>query len=87
MRVKQSSHFKGCNCVILPESGQLTLNITQEIVEIHVLPNERLRVLHARAFASAIAQFCDDQELDDNELIKLRRLHQCLSKLGWAPGE
>lgn len=51
------------------------------------LPKERIRVLHARAFASAIAQFCDDEWLDDKELAKLRRLHKCLAMLGWAPGQ
>ena len=50
------------------------------------LAKEQIRVLHARAFASAIAQFCDDEWLDDKELGKLRRLHQCLARLGWAPG-
>jgi DNA polymerase-3 subunit epsilon len=50
------------------------------------LGKEQIRVVHARAFASAIAQFCDDEWLDDKELIKLRRLHQCLKTLGWAPG-
>ncbi|NQT39065.1 MAG: 3'-5' exonuclease [Planctomycetes bacterium] len=51
------------------------------------LAKEHVRVLHARAFASAIAQFCDDERLDDKEVMKLRRLHQCLSTLGWAPGQ
>ena len=51
------------------------------------LAKEQIRVLHARAFANAIAQFCDDEWLDDKELTKLRRLHQCLSTLGWAPGQ
>ena len=51
------------------------------------LAKEQIRVLHARAFSSAISQFCDDQWLDDDELIKLRRLHKCLAELGWAPGQ
>ncbi len=51
------------------------------------LAKEQIRVLHARAFASAITQFCDDEWLDNKELVKLRRLHQCLSTLGWAPGQ
>ncbi len=51
------------------------------------LPKEHVRVLHARAFASAITQFVDDEWLDDQEAEKLRRLHRCLSQLGWAPGE
>lgn len=51
------------------------------------LKTEQIRFLHARAFASAITQFVDDQWLDDGELLKLRRLRRCLSKLGWAPGD
>jgi DNA polymerase-3 subunit epsilon len=51
------------------------------------LQEEQVRVLHARAFASVISQFIDDQWLDDQERRKLKRLHQCLSLLGWAPGE
>ena len=51
------------------------------------LSKEQIRVLHARAFANAIAQFADDQWLDDDEMGKLRRLRRCLSQLGWAPGE
>lgn len=50
------------------------------------LAKEQVRVVHARAFASAIVQFCDDEWLDDKELRKLRRLHSCLDTLGWAPG-
>ena len=51
------------------------------------LSKKRVRALHARIFASAISQFCDDQELDESELMKLRKLYHCLSHLGWAPGE
>ena len=51
------------------------------------LKKEQIRVLHARAFASVITQFVADQWLDDHEVQKLRRLHRCLSQLGWAPGE
>lgn len=51
------------------------------------LRKEEVRVLHARAFVSVIAQFISDKWLDDEEAEKLQRLHRCLSKLGWAPGE
>jgi DNA polymerase-3 subunit epsilon len=51
------------------------------------LKEEQVRALHARAFTGAITQFLDDQLLDDQEVEKLRRLHNCLSQLGWAPGE
>ena len=51
------------------------------------IPKEQIRMLHARAFASVIAQFIDDKWLDDKEVAKLRRLSACLCKLGWAPGE
>jgi hypothetical protein len=51
------------------------------------LKEEQIRVLHARAFTSVISQFTSDQWLDDREIGKLRRLRQCLSRLGWAPGD
>lgn len=51
------------------------------------LEEPHVRALHARAFAAAINQFVDDQWLDEREYSKLRRLYQCLSRLGWAPGE
>jgi len=50
------------------------------------LKEEQIRVLHARAFTSIISQFASDQWLDDKEVARLRRLHDCLAKLGWAPG-
>jgi DNA polymerase III epsilon subunit-like protein len=50
------------------------------------LKEEQVRVLHARAFASAISQFTKDQWVDDREVRALRRLHDCLGRLGWAPG-
>jgi DNA polymerase-3 subunit epsilon len=51
------------------------------------LANEQIRVLHARAFSSAIARFVDDQWLDDKEATALSRLRRCLGQLGWAPGD
>ena len=51
------------------------------------LKEEQIRVLHARAFASVMSQFASDQWLDDLETRKLRRLHNCLAQLGWAPGQ
>lgn len=51
------------------------------------LSKEQLRVQHARAFASVMAQFAADQWIDDREARKLKHLYTCLSQLGWAPGE
>ncbi|MCK4872573.1 MAG: 3'-5' exonuclease [Phycisphaerales bacterium] len=48
---------------------------------------EQIRSLHGRAFAAVISQCIDDRRLDKNEVETLCSLHQCLSKLGWAPGE
>lgn len=48
---------------------------------------EEVRMLHARAFASVISQFAVDKRIDDAEQRRLRRLHECLVKLGWAPGQ
>jgi DNA polymerase III subunit epsilon len=59
----------------------------RRIVAEYGLQREQVRMLHARVFAGVINQFIADQCLDDQESEKLKRLHQCLSKLGWAPGE
>lgn len=59
----------------------------RQIIQRFGLPVEQIRMLHARVFSSVISQFIDDRWLDDRERRKLRRLHECLSKLGWAPGE
>ena len=59
----------------------------RRVIEKHGLRHEQIRMIHARAFAVVINQFIADQCLDDRENRKLKRLHQCLSKLGWAPGE
>ncbi len=48
---------------------------------------DEVRMLHARAFASVISQFAADKRLDEREERRLRRLHECLAKLGWAPGQ
>jgi len=53
----------------------------------HGLRREQIRMLHGRTFASVITEFISDQWLDDSECRKLKRLHACLSRLGWAPGE
>ena len=47
----------------------------------------QVRSIHAKAFASVLSRFADDWYVDNLEVLKLQRLHQCLSKLGWAPGE
>ncbi len=51
------------------------------------LAHDEVRMLHARAFANVIVQFIEDCKIDEREASKLRRLHQCLHQLGWAPGD
>lgn len=51
------------------------------------MSREQIRSVHARVFAAVIAQFAEDHWLDDKEARKLRRLYDCLSRLGWAPGQ
>lgn len=51
------------------------------------LLDEQVKMLHARAFASVISQYVSDQWLDEREVRKLHRLHACLERLGWAPGQ
>lgn len=51
------------------------------------LTAEEVRMLHARAFASVISQFAADKRIAEAEQVRLRCLHECLTKLGWAPGQ
>lgn len=51
------------------------------------LSTEQVRSLHARLFATLIALYADDAWLAESEADSLRKLHGCLSHLGWAPGE
>lgn len=70
----------------LDVSDEEVAAVAQEQKTLGLLP-EQVRSVHARIFASVINQFAGDQRLDDNEARKLTKLHRCLSKLGWAPGE
>lgn len=51
------------------------------------LTEDEIRTLHARVYSGVITRYTADQRLDQRETQNLRRLTQCLSKLGWAPGE
>lgn len=51
------------------------------------LKEEQVRSMHAKAFASIIVQFTRDQRIDDRESARLKRLYDCLTQLGWAPGQ
>lgn len=70
------------------------LEVTDEEIEYLIakrnacaLEAGQVRMLHARAFSVAISQMIEDQFLDNRESSKLRRLHDCLARLGWAPGQ
>ena len=43
--------------------------------------------MHAKTFVRIIVQFTRDQQIDDRESARLKRLYDCLTKLGWAPGQ
>ena len=46
----------------------------------------QLRAVHASVFSAVLADAIDDRYLDRQEAEDLRRLHACLSELGYAPG-
>lgn len=48
---------------------------------------EEVRGIHARAFANLLTQCVEDRVINTDEKKQLHRLYQCLSKLGWAPGQ
>ena len=51
------------------------------------LTPEEIRGLHARAFSDLLALTIQDRVINSTEQNQIKRLYQCLSKLGWAPGQ
>lgn len=50
------------------------------------LNNGQIKAMHAKLFAAAIVPLIEDSFMDEIEEEKLRKLRECLQKLGWAPG-
>ena len=57
------------------------------IREAQKLPLEQIRAAHAGVFTWMITRIAADGWVDEVERQTLARLHQCLSDLGWAPGQ
>lgn len=51
------------------------------------LTEEAIRGAHAKAFADLLIQSMEDQAIDGAEQQRIKDLHQCLARLGWAPGQ
>lgn len=51
------------------------------------LSEEEIRGMHARAFADLLIQSAADKVISTEERNRIKRLHDCLKRLGWAPGE
>src|SRR5262249_22208543 len=47
----------------------------------------QVRAVHAKIFASVLSEFLTDSVLDEDERQRLLLLNECLSQLGWAPGQ
>ena len=64
----------------------------EEVIEMEELRDELnlnaeiMKAMHAKVFMGVMAQFIDDDFLDDTEAKKLKLLWQALHRLGWAPG-
>jgi DNA polymerase III subunit epsilon len=50
------------------------------------ITSEELRTLHGRVYAAMLSDALADSLISDAEWYRLKRLHQCLKHLGWAPG-
>lgn len=51
------------------------------------LSKEQIKAVHAQVFSAVMAEYTDDDFLDDNESSNLQRLWRCFDILGWAPGQ
>lgn len=47
----------------------------------------QIRAVHAQVFAYALAEYAKDDFLDERERHRLTLLFECLTHLGWAPGQ
>lgn len=47
----------------------------------------QIRAVHAKVFAAMLSGFLTDSVLDEEERQRLVLLNECLSQLGWAPGQ
>lgn len=65
----------------------------EEIIEMEQLRDklnlkpEIMRAMHAKVYMGVMAQFIDDDFLDNTEARKLNLLWDTLRRLGWAPGQ
>jgi hypothetical protein len=81
-------YWNGLNSVIsdLDITNDEVAYLAQKRKDLYLSP-EDVRAIHARFFAVVISDFVDNHALSGSECRKLRKLHNCLSELGWAPGE
>ena len=64
------------------EVAEEELSYIKKIRRSSILSKEQIRMLHAKVFMSAISQFSADKEISDREVLKLRKLSECLQTLG-----
>lgn len=50
------------------------------------IADDELRAIHARIMMAMVGRYAEDRRIDDTEREHMRRLHECLLRLGWAPG-
>ena len=51
------------------------------------LEDERIHMLHARAFSGSLVAMIDAGEVTEDHRTHLTSLRACLAKLGWCPGD
>ncbi len=59
----------------------------EELRRAQSIGDAELRAVHTRVFTWVATQCGEDGFVEDDERARLARLHACLSRLGWAPGE
>lgn len=57
------------------------------IRQTYALSDEQVRALHSRIFAAVMVRYSNDNAVDAGEALRLKHLRDCLSQLGWAPGD
>jgi hypothetical protein len=51
------------------------------------LAKRQIACVHARVFHACLSEAADGDEVSDEKVIEMRRVRNCLKRLGWAPGD
>ena len=84
VRLRDGSLLVALDDLVITEEEQEHLARLKGELE---LEDERIHMLHARAFSGSLVAMIDAGEVTEDHRTHLTSLRACLAKLGWCPGD